>query len=433
MSASPQVQADLLLEGAAEVVTFAGLPGGAVGDQVARGTLSQASVACREGAIVWAGPADEGRRQVALTQDGQRVDCRGKVILPGLIDAHTHLPFAGHRAEEFRMRLSGRSYEDIARAGGGILSTVAATRRGETTELVAGCRQRMDRMLGFGVTTAEAKSGYGLSVEHELRLLEVIATADTGHPLELVPTLLAAHVVPPEFRHSREGYVHQVIDTIIPEAASSGLARFCDVFVEDGAFTVEEARRILEAARAAGLDLRLHVDQLSAGGGAELAAALSAASADHLEHVSPDGMHALAAAGTVAVLLPMVDLFLRKTVYPPVAAILAAGVQVALATDCNPGSCMTENLPLAAALACLTTGMDTDDALAGITVRAARSLRLEDRGTIEAGKVADLAVFDVPDRTSILYHLGVNHCCLVIKGGRVVVPKDAWKAAAGTG
>ena len=190
--------------------------------------------------------------------------------------------------------------------------------------------------------------------------------------------------------------------------------------MEDGAFSVEEARTILMAAREAGMKLRLHVDQLTAGGGAELAAEMNAASADHLEHVTPAGMQALARAGTVAVLLPAVDLFLRKTVYPPANDLLSEGVDVALATDCNPGSCMTENLTLAASLACLTTGMDTDDALAGITQRAARSLRLDDRGTLEAGKVADLAVFDVPDRTHILYHFGVNHCRTVVKNGQLL-------------
>jgi imidazolonepropionase len=221
--------------------------------------------------------------------------------------------------------------------------------------------------------------------------------------------------------------VNLVINEIIPAVAREKLARFCDVFVErEGAFTVEEARMILQAARSRGLDLRLHVDQLTAGGGAELAAELGAASADHLEYVSPAGMKALAGAGTVAVLLPAVDLFLGKKVFPPAIELMEAGVAVALATDCNPGSCMTENLPLAASLACMTTGMDTDEALAGITVQAARSLKIDDsHGTLEPGKVADLAVFDVPDRTRILYHFGVNHCSMVVKGGEVVV-REEW-------
>ena len=415
------IQADLILTGASQVVTFRDLPRGPVGEAVAESTVLDGAVACRDGHIVFVGAASECRRQVELRGGGEEIDCSGQVILPGLIDAHTHLPFAGERAGEFRLRLQGKTYEEISAAGGGILSTVSATRAATDDDLLAGCCTRMDRMLAYGVTTAEAKSGYGLSRDQELRLLRVVARADEGHPVDLVPTLLAAHVLPPEFKGRRDAYVDLIIREIIPATAREKLARFCDVFIEEGAFSVAEARAILTAAREAGMDLRVHADQLTAGGGAELAAEMGAASADHLEHVSAAGMKALAAAGTVAVLLPVVDLFLRKTAYPPVAALLAAGVDVALATDCNPGSCMTENLPLAATLACLTTGLDTDDALAGITVRAARSLRLEDRGTLEVGTAADLAVFAVADRTAILYHFGINHCRTVVKNGQLVV------------
>jgi imidazolonepropionase len=420
---SGKLTADLILSSAAQVVTFEDMPRGRVGDRVERSTVTNGSVAAHEGSIVFVGSAEECRQRVRLETEGEEIDCRGRVILPGLIDAHTHLPFAGERAEEFRQRLRGTSYEEIARAGGGIRSTVRSTRQADEDELVAGCLARQDRLLAFGVTTAEAKSGYGLSLRDEIRQLRAISRAGRSHPAELIPTLLAAHVVAPEYADRRVEYVNLVINEIIPAVAREKLARFCDVFVEkDGAFTVEEARMILEAARSRGLDLRLHVDQLTAGGGAELAAGLGAASADHLEFVSPAGMKALAAAGTVAVLLPAVDLFLGKKVFPPAVELMEAGVAVALATDCNPGSCMTENLPLAASLACMTTGMDTDEALAGITVQAARSLKLEEtHGTLEPGKVADLVVFDVPDRTRILYHFGINHCRTVVKGGEVVV------------
>jgi imidazolonepropionase len=418
-----KLTADLILSGAAQVVTFKDAPRGRAGEQVARSTVADGSVAALEGSIVFVGSAEECRQRVRLEADGEEIDCRGQVILPGLVDAHTHLPFAGERAEEFRQRLRGTSYEEIARAGGGIRSTVRSTRAAGEDELVAGCLARMDRLLAFGVTTAEAKSGYGLSLRDEIRQLRAISRAGRSHPVELIPTLLAAHVVPPEYAEKRTEYVNLVINEIIPAVAREKLARFCDVFVEkEGAFTVDEARAILAAARSRGLDLRLHVDQLTAGGGAELAAGLGAASADHLEFVSPAGMEALAGAGTVAVLLPAVDLFLGKKVFPPAIKLMEAGVAVALATDCNPGSCRTENLPLAASLACMTTGMDTDEALAGITVQAARSLKIEEtHGTLEPGKVADLAVFDVPDRTRILYHFGVNHCLTVVKGGEVVV------------
>jgi len=287
------MQADLILAGAAQVVTFGNLPGGHVGNAVAQGIVHGGSVACREGRIVFVGAADECRHTVDLVAGGNEIDCSGQVILPGLVDAHTHLPFAGDRAQEFRLRLAGKSYEEIAAAGGGILATVTATRAACDEDLQAGCLQRMNRMLSFGVTTAEAKSGYGLTRDHELRLLQILAFADEAHVLDLVPTLLAAHVVPPEYADRRSDYVDLVAEEIVPAAAAAGLARFCDVFVEAGAFSVEEARIILTAARAAGMELRLHVDQLTAGGGAELAAEMNAASADHLEHVTPAGMQAL--------------------------------------------------------------------------------------------------------------------------------------------
>ncbi len=416
------IQADLVLTGAAEVVTFREAPRGRMGEAVEQTTVRNGSVACRRGRIVYIGPAAECERRVHLTGNGEAVDCAGQVILPGLIDPHTHLPFAGDRAHEFRLRLRGSSYEAIGRAGGGILSTVRDTRAADEDVLVEGCLERMDRMLTFGVTTAEAKSGYGLSLRDEMRQLRAIARADRHHPVDLVPTLLAAHVVPAEYADRRQEYVELVAKQMVPAAAREQLARFCDVFVEEAAFTPNEARTILEAARRAGLGLRLHVDQLSAGRGAELAAELGATSADHLEHVSPEGMKALARAGTVAVLLPAVDLFLGKRTFPPAVDLMRAGVPVALATDCNPGSCMTENLPLAASLACMVTSMDTDEALAGMTIQAARSLSLEaTHGSLEPGKAGDLAVFAVAERTRILYHFGINHCRTVVKAGKVVV------------
>ncbi|MFQ5720784.1 MAG: imidazolonepropionase [Acidobacteriota bacterium] len=419
------IKADLILAGAAEVLTFRDVPRGRVHEAVETSTLRDASVAVRCGKVVFVGDAATCRKRVRLKTSGEEIDCSGQVVLPGLIDAHTHLPFAGDRSHEFRLRLRGARYEDIARAGGGILSTVRDTRAADEDELVEGCLRRMDRLLLHGVTQAEAKSGYGLTLKDEVRQLRAIARADRNHPVDLHATLLAAHVLPGEFAGRRAAYVELITSEIIPTVARRELARFCDVFVEEGAFTVEEARTILSAGVAHGLAPRLHVDQLSAAGGAELAASLSAASADHLDHVSAAGIAALAAAGTTAVILPAATFFLRRRVYPPAIALMEAGVPVAIATDCNPGTCMTENLPLAATIACLTTGMDTDEALAGITIQAARSLGLEStHGTLEPGRQADLAVFDVPERTDILYHFGINHCRNVVKNGQVVV-RDA--------
>ena len=416
------IQADLVLTNAAEVVTFRDAPRGRMGEAVEQGTVRQGAVAVRRGRIVFVGDAETCRRRVVQKDSGETIDCTGMVILPGLIDPHSHLPFAGDRAHEFRLRLRGATYEEIARAGGGILSTVRDTRAADEDTLVEACLARLDTLLLHGVTHAEAKSGYGLTLRDERRQLRAVARADRSHPIDLVPTLLAAHAVPPEYRDRRAEYVEVVADEIVPAIARQGLARYCDVFIDESAFDIAGARRVLEAGRRAGLKPRVHADQLGPGGGAELAAEVGAASADHLEHVSPAGIAALARAGTVAVLLPAAALFLRKSRYPPAIDLMKAGVPVALATDCNPGTSMTENLTLAAAIACFTTGMDTDEALAGITIQAARSLGLEaTHGTLEPGKSADLAVFRVPERTHILYHYGVNHCRMVVKSGRVVV------------
>ncbi|MFQ5767683.1 MAG: hypothetical protein ACE5ID_06835 [Acidobacteriota bacterium] len=264
-------EADLILAGASQVVTFRGVGRGEVADAVAASTLTEASVAMADGCIVDVGPASEIKRRVRLRPGGESLDCRGQVILPGLMDAHTHLPFAGLRADEFRRRLAGDSYEDIARAGGGIRATLAATRRASLTELVENCLARMDRMLLHGVTTAEAKSGYGLDLPTELRQLRAICGAGRRHPVALVPTLLAAHIVPPEMSGRRQEYLDLMIQEILPAVVEQDLARFCDVFIDDGAFTVDEAGVVLRAARDAGLGLRVHADQLgysgAAGGG----------------------------------------------------------------------------------------------------------------------------------------------------------------------
>ena len=357
-----------------------------------------------------------------LRGGGRRLDARGGTVLPGFVDPHTHLPFAGWREAEFVARLLGETYESIAAQGGGIRSTVAATRRASSGEIALLVAARLDRMLLHGTTTAEAKSGYGLTLPDEIKQLEAVRLAASAHAMTVVPTFLGAHVVPAERRADRAGYVREVAETMIPEVVRLSLARGCDVFVDDGAFTTAEAETILRAARASGLAIRVHADQRTAGGGARLAARLGAASADHLEHVDDEGIAALAAAGTVAVLLPGAAHFLRDRHDPPVRRMIDAGVAIALATDFNPGTCPTESVPEILTLACLRYALRPAEAIAAATINAAHALGLASEiGSLETGKAADLQVIDLPNHVHLAYRFGVNHCRAVVKRGRVVV------------
>jgi imidazolonepropionase len=350
----------------------------------------------------------------------ERHDARKKLVTPGLVDCHTHLVFGGFREAEFARRIAGESYLQIARSGGGIRSTVQATRAATRAQLVDKALPVLREMATLGVTTVEAKSGYGLSFDDELKLLEAIAELGARQPLQLVPTLLAAHVVPPEYAHDRAGYVRLVIDRLIPEVARRKLASFCDVFVEQTAFTLDEARAILEAGLRHGLAAKIHADQLSAGGGAELAAELGASSADHLEHASDAGISRLAERGVVAVALPLASLY---TFEPALAArrLLERGVRVAVATDFNPGSAPSYHLPLALLLACTLSRLTPHEALKGATLYAARALGLDARlGSLEAGKQADFAVHDAPSANHWLYQFRGAPALLTVKRGQVV-------------
>ncbi len=419
---SGSIEADLAIVDAAEVVTVAG-PAPRLGSALRdAGVLRGACVAARDGRIVFVGPTREYRRRVRLSRHGLEIDASGRTVLPGFVDPHTHLPFAGSREKEFVSRLRGETYESIAAAGGGILATVAATRAASLETLVELGRARLDRMILHGTTTAEAKSGYGLSLEEEIKQLRAVRTLNELHPVDLVPTFLGAHTVPPEFRDDRSAYVTEVAVRMIPEVARQGLARYCDVFVERGAFTAEEGERILRAAAAAGLGLRVHADQRTDSGGAILAARLGAASADHLERIGDDGIRALAGSGTTAVLLAGASFFLREAHEAPARRIIDAGVPVALATDFNPGTCPTEAMTAVLPLACLRLGLEPAEAIAAATLNAAHSLGLADRfGSLEHGKAADMQVLDVPGHEHLAYHFGVNHCRTVVKSGRVVV------------
>jgi imidazolonepropionase len=411
---------DLLLTDLAEIATARGTASLAGADQSRVERLRDAEVLCRDGRIAFVGSADERRRRFGELPDVERLPGGGGTLVPGFVDPHTHLPWAGSREDEFARRLAGATYQEIAAAGGGILSTVAATRAAGEEALAAAVRRRLDLMLAHGTTTAEAKSGYGLTTADELKQLRALRAAAADHPVALVPTLLAAHEVPPEHRADRGRYVDLVCEEIVPAAAEAGLARFCDVFCEEGVFSAEESRRVLEAGVRHGLLPRLHADEFVASGGAELAAELGALSADHLIAVTDVGIEALAGAGVTAVLLPGTSFFLQKHRYAPARRLVAAGVPVALATDCNPGSSYTESLPTIFVLAVYELGLSIEEALVAATLNAAACLGLAGEiGSVEEGKRADLVLLAAPNLLHLAYHYGVNPVAAVVKDGQV--------------
>ncbi len=394
------------------------------GDRLKRGAalrdlpiIADGAVVCREGRVEWVGPTADLPR---LPPSAQVIDAAGQVVLPGFVDSHTHLIFVGSREDEFEQRLRGLTYQEIAERGGGINATVSRVRAATKDELKALARPRLRRLLQHGATTVEVKSGYGLTTADEIKCLEAIAELNAEGPWELVPTFLGAHAVPPEYRSDRDGYLRLLLDDMLPQVARGRLAEFCDVFCETGVFSVEESRRILARARDLGLRLKLHADELTPLGGAELAAALGAASADHLLCVTDAGIDALAASGTVATLLPGTAFFLGMPC-APARRLIERGAAVALASDCNPGTCPTENLPLVGAMACTQMKMLPAEVVNALTLNAAAALgRADCVGSLEPGKQADFVVCDVTDYRHLFYHFGINHVRRVIKRGRVV-------------
>lgn len=383
--------------------------------------IANAALVWRDGRIVWIGP-DAALPAAYAREDPTYMASSHTLVIPGLVDCHTHLAFGGWRANEFVERIQGRTYQEIAAAGGGIASTVEQTRSLSSDALADKCAAFLSDMLALGVTTVECKTGYGLTVAEELRLLRLYRDLAADGPQRIVPTLLGAHTVPPELRDRRDAYVDLVINEMIPAAAREHLATCCDVFVERGAFTVDEARRILRAACDAGLAGKLHADQLSDGGGAALAAEMHAISADHLEHASDAGIAAMAQAGVVAVSLPLATLYLGQAPMPA-RRFITAGVPVAVATDFNPGSAPSYHLPLALTLACTMQRMTPAEALKGATIYAARAVGLDrDIGSLEPGKRADFASIDAPSVDQWLYNFRPNACELTFIDGEQVYP-----------
>jgi imidazolonepropionase len=379
------------------------------------GLIEDATVLIEDGAVHWVGAVDD---LPARAGDAPVFDCEGRAVVPGFVDCHTHLAFAGDRADEFGRRLRGESYEEIMAAGGGIQATVAATRAASSAELLSAAVARSERMLANGTTTVEIKSGYGLDLATEMRLLGVAAAVDDTLPLDVVATFLGAHTVPPEYAGDGDGYVDHLVNEMLPQCAP--LARFCDVFCDAGVFTVEQARRVLMAGKEHGLRPRIHANQLAASGGAGLAAEIGAISADHLDHIDDADIAALRAAGTVAVVLPGVSFSLRLS-QAPGKALWEAGMVVAIATDCNPGTSNIETMPFVVALACLEMGLTPEQAIWSATRGGALALGLDDRGTVIPGALGDLVVLDNSSYVHLSYRPDAPSVGAVIKRGELVI------------
>jgi imidazolonepropionase len=417
------IEADLAVTGIAELATPEGTQARVGADLGRLRVIRDAAIAVSEDRIVFVGTESDFRSAVKLSANAEEIDAGGGTVLPGFVDAHTHLPFAGWREQEFDERLRGATYSEIAARGGGILSTVERTRAASRETLAGLVTRRLDDLLALGTTTVEAKSGYGLSLEHELKQLRALGDAAERHPVEVVRTFLGAHTVPVEYRGRRGDYVDLLTHEILPAVAADGLAEYADAFVDEHAFTVEDARNVLGAARERGLGVRLHADQLADDGAALLAAELGAVSADHLEFASDAGIDALARAGTCGVLLPAATFFLMMDVAPPGRRLIEAGVPVVVATDFNPGSCPTDSMCAALWFACLTARLTVDEAITASTLNAAYALGRADRiGSIEPGKRADFVVHAVPNRYHLVYRFGVPRVDKVVAGGKLVVP-----------
>lgn len=414
--------ADLLITQASELITADGASDDDLTAEAMLGLIRDGAVAIGGDRVLAVGTTVEIRDRFKLATGGREISAHGCTVAPGFVDPHAHPVFAGSREQEFEYRLQGMSYMEIAARGGGIRSTVAATRAATAPELQALTRRRLDTMLLHGTTTAEAKSGYGLDTATEVKMLEVIRALDASHPVDLVPTFLGAHEFPAEYHGDHDGYVDLLVEEMIPAVRERELAEFCDVFCEEGVFTVDQSRRVLAAGRLNGLTPRLHADEFAWSGGAELAAEIHASSADHLGAVSGEGLRAMKIAGVVPVLLPGTTFHLAIPTPAPARDMIDLGMPVALGTDFNPGSSPSESLQMTAALAAVYLRMSAAEIMLGITRNAALALRREeDIGRIAPGGRADVVILDLPNHRHLPYHYGVNHVIAVVKNGRVVV------------
>ncbi len=417
---SDRMSDDLLILNASEMLTLRGpRRARAKGEMAELGAIRDGAVAVSDGVIVGV-----GRTKTVLKEHGsagaERLDASGKVVMPGFVDPHTHLVFAGSREHEIELKAKGKSYLDIARTGGGILRTVRDTRAASAQELFRQSAARLESVLAHGSTTVEVKSGYGLDRDVELRLLETVRRLGDRCPADLVPTFMGAHAVPPEYEGRTDDYVEFVVGDVLPTVAKRGLAEFCDVFCEKGYFTAQQSRKVLLAAKELGMGLKVHADELAASGGAELAAEVGAVSAEHLARPSDDGIMAMARKDVVGVLLPGTPFSSMRRDYADARRLIDLGVPVALGTDMNP-NCWNESMQFTISLACYEMRMTPEETITAATMNAAAAIGMDKKvGSIERGKRADILVLDVPNHVHIPYRLGTNLCSTVIKGGRIV-------------
>lgn len=409
----------LVIKHAAQLITISEHEKIATSPRVALGIIEDGALIVENGNIHWVGKTAD---LPDIVDAATIIDASDNVVMPGFIDSHTHLMFSGYREHEFEERLRGATYKDIATAGGGVKKTVQATRQASQEELFTLTKKRLDKMLRLGTTTVEIKSGYGLSTAEELKMLYALRDLRHTHPMDIVPTFMGAHEIPAEYEGKKTEYVDLVVSEMIPRVAEEHLAEFCDVFCEKDVFSIEESRKVLEAAQRHGLKLRIHADELYPFKAAELAAELNVVAASHLLMISDSGIETLLKHDVIAELLPGVPFFSYLVKYAPARRLLQSGVKVSLATDCNPGSCMTECLPVIMTIACTQMRMAPAETILAVTVQAARGLKRFDRvGSLEVGKKADILVLDIPNYQFLVYHFGVNHVKHVIKNGKLVV------------
>lgn len=419
------IKASLVIENIDNLITLRGENKPRCGKEQSRIGLIQGGLVALDGdKILYVG---EGKlpSTIGTGEDTVFIDARGKLVTPGLVEPHTHLVHGGSREHEFKLKLQGVDYLDILAAGGGIYSTVEATRKASHEELYQQAKKSLDRMLAYGVTTVEAKSGYGIGdFATEIKQMEVARDLNESHPIDLVSTFMGAHAVPREYLDRSDDFVDIIINKMLPLVAEKRLAVFNDVFCEEGVFTIDQSRRILQAGQALGLRAKLHADEIVPLGGAELAAEVGCISAEHLMAISEQGIKDLAQKGVVAVLLPGTSFNLQKGRVAPARKMIQAGLPIALSTDYNPGSCPSENLQFMMSLGSLLLKMTPDEVITAVTINAAAALGLEEeKGSLEVGKRADIAIFDVPNLEYMLYHFGVNHTDTVIKDGKIVYQK----------
>jgi imidazolonepropionase len=424
-----KIPAEMIIKNISELITMSG-PG--IDNSIPRrgtemqklGTINDGGIAIAREKIISVGSSTKVMDEIEQDEDTKILDGTGKTVLPGFVDPHTHLIFSGTREHELSLKLEGKSYMDILQAGGGILKTVTATRKASLDELVRQAKKRLDLMLDYGTTTVEAKSGYGLNEEAELKSLEAIKELQKIHCSDLIPTFLGAHAIPPEYTNDPNQYIDLIINKMLPVVKKNNLADFCDIFCEEGVFNIEHSKRLLSAAKDIGFELKLHIDEFVRLGGAELAAELNAVSAEHLMVSSEDGLRTMAKAGVVGVLLPATPFAVMEKNYPNARLMIELGLPIALATDLNP-NCLTESMQFIISLACYNMKLLPAEAITAATINAAHAInRASTVGSVEINKQADIIMLDVPNYHHIPYHFGINHVKTVIKKGEIVVNKQ---------